>query len=118
MPPTKLTWKIQLDRARQIRWSNASLFRLQTLPDGFDLSDLDNPRKGIATITHLVWAMLEGKDRIQTPDAVAELIPFMDEEALGVIMRAINEAIEHGNRGTPEKNESAGPSHTPGTFAE
>lgn len=119
-PTTHLTWKIALadGRAREIRWSNRSVYRLQTLPGGYDLESVSDDRRGVATLAELLWSMLEPKDRLPSPEDVAELLPMRDEARLREIMAAVNDAIETGQKGSESKNGSGGPSLTPANSAD
>jgi hypothetical protein len=114
-PP--LTWGIRLDRVRQIRWSNRSVYLLQSLPGGWDPTSDDGSGKGIFELANFVWAMLEGGDRMPTPEDVADEMPLGDAEAIAEIQRTIQEAIAHAKQGTEEKNALSGPSLTPGSSA-
>jgi hypothetical protein len=115
MRATRLSWKIMLDQPRKIRFSKGAIYKLQSLPDGFDMADINNDRKQIATITQLVWAMLCEGDEVDTPVAVAEMLPLGEPARMEEIVRTVNEAIDEVTKEREEKNGQPGNSPTPGS---
>ena len=98
MSPSKLFFTIILDRPRKIRFSNAAIYQLQSLPSGFDFADLSNKRKQVASIIQLIWAMLCEGDELARPQDVAEVMPLTESARMGEISRAVRARHEPAAR--------------------
>jgi hypothetical protein len=92
---------ILLDKPRRIRWSNRSLYRLQSLPGGFDFGEVNDSRKSFATLCKLLWAVLIDSPDLASPEDVAAIFPLDRSDEIGT---ALNECIEMATSNDEKKS--------------
>jgi hypothetical protein len=66
--------KVVLDRPWRIRYSNRTIYRIQTLDKPLDLAEIGNPQRSLATLSQWLWACLDEPNPFETPEDLAERI--------------------------------------------
>lgn len=93
---------VELDRPRQISWSQRAQYRLGTLPVCPRAFDFSEPQRSYATLVAYLWAMLSPADSkdFAAPEDLAE---HVTAERLPALMTGLTDAI-NGATKTTEKN--------------
>lgn len=87
---SELFTKVLLDRPWRIRFSNRSIYKVQTLERPLELREIDNPLRRIAAVSQWLWACLDEENPFDTPEKLADVI---DINRLGEITQALVDCI-------------------------
>jgi hypothetical protein len=110
LPPK--TFTIQVDRPRQIAFTQRALFRMGSLAQPFDWTDLNKPRKSYAALVAWLWACLVSEDAADFPtpeDLAVHVAP--ERAACKAFAETLADAINAGaQKKSGEYGSTPGPS--------
>lgn len=101
--------KVLLDRPWRIRYSNRTIYRIQTLDRPLDLSDIANPMRSLAALSQWLWACLDEPNPFESPEQVAEVIDLdRSTEITQALMDCVKMAdTKTGNAKKDEKKDDS-----------
>src|SRR3954464_6801871 len=104
--------KVLLDKPWRIRYSNRSLYRIQTLDMPLDLGEISNPKRSLAALSQWLWACMDEPNPFESPEQVADVI---DLSRTTEITQALIDCVTMGEAksGDAKKEEKKDASLTP-----
>lgn len=106
---------IQLDRAREVRWTKTARARMSRVDYSFELAiqDMANRRRFLYAVCVFIWsALVDLENPWDKPEQLAEVL--MSEDKLSEALKAIEAMLdEAGLKKESKKNETPGENTSP-----